>query len=137
MPTTTSIIPIPPAPFTLAHHAWKAGANAEHIATSMSADANPAAKLLTFGFSDGRYRKPDPEECGGIMKMSYFPGGKPEDLGTSPCGGGGGGALFILAVRYTSTIGVSQFEKLLSTMSRDVFEVDSSSRVSLQVVKVS
>jgi hypothetical protein len=50
----------------------------------MSAEAKPAAKLLTFGLNDGRYRKPLPEECGGIIKISYLPGGKPEDLGTSP-----------------------------------------------------
>jgi hypothetical protein len=63
-------IPIPPDPFTPAHHAWTAGANIEPNAQSMRAEANPAAKLLTFGFNDGRYRNPDPEECGGIMKMS-------------------------------------------------------------------
>jgi hypothetical protein len=62
----------------------------------MRAEAKPAAKLLTFGCKDGRYRNPDPEECGGIMKMSYFPGGKPEDLGTSPWGGGGGGFIVVV-----------------------------------------
>jgi hypothetical protein len=66
------------------HHCWTAGFNAEPITTSTRADAKPAAKLLALGFRDGRYRKPDPEECGGIMKISYFPGGKPEDLGFSP-----------------------------------------------------
>jgi len=54
-------------------------------ATSMSAEAKPAAKLLTFGFSDGRYRKPPPEEWSGIIKMSNLPGGNPpDDLGISP-----------------------------------------------------
>jgi hypothetical protein len=77
-------IPIPPEPFTLFHHACTAGANAEPITTSMRAEAKPAAKLLTFGFSEGRYRKPEPDECGGIMKISYLPGGNPEPFGCSP-----------------------------------------------------
>jgi hypothetical protein len=80
----SSIIPIPPDPFTLYHQTWKAGASIDPIATSMRAEAKPAAKLLTLGCNDGRYRKPDPDEWGGIMKMSYLPGGKPDDLGTSP-----------------------------------------------------
>lgn len=61
----------------------------------MSAEAKPATKLLMFGLRDGRYRKPEPAECSGIMKMSYLPGGRPLPavvLGASPCGGGGGGA---------------------------------------------
>jgi hypothetical protein len=86
---------MPPDPFTLFHHAVTAGAKAEPMTTSMSADANPAAKLLVFGFIDGRYRKPEPEECGGMMKMSYLPGGRPEDFGLSPWGGGGGGAFMV------------------------------------------
>jgi hypothetical protein len=56
------IIPIPPDPLTLYHQAWKAGANIDPIATSIRAEAKPAAKLLIFGCRDGRYRKPDPEE---------------------------------------------------------------------------
>jgi hypothetical protein len=55
----------------------------------------PAMKLFHCGLSDGRYRNPDPAECSGMMKTSYFPGGRPEPpavvLGFSPCGGGGGG----------------------------------------------
>lgn len=66
--------------------------------TKTNADAKPAAKLLAFGLSDGRYRKPDPAECGGMMKTSYFPGGRfvCEVFGFPPCGGGGGGAPFIV-----------------------------------------
>jgi hypothetical protein len=75
---------MPPDPFTLFHHDFTAGVKAEPMTTSRSADANPAAKLLVFGFIDGRYRKPEPEACGGIIKMSYFPGGRPEDFGFSP-----------------------------------------------------
>merc|ERR1711964_165010 len=101
-PTPTAnmsiIIPAPPAPFTLFHHAWTAGARADPITTSISADANPAAKLLTFGFSEGRYRKPDPAECSGMMNISYFPFGRPEVLGFSPCGGGGGGFMMVVFV---------------------------------------
>lgn len=80
-----------------------AGAKAETSKRHTIPEAKPAAKLLTFGFSDGRYRKPEPDECGGIMKISYFPGGKPEDVvpavdfGASPCGGGGGGGPLIVA----------------------------------------
>ncbi len=74
---------------------------ADPIRTHSRADANPAAKLLTLGCNDGRYRKPEPDECGGMMKISYFPGGNPEavvpavDFGAAPCGGGGGGVLMI------------------------------------------
>ena len=70
----------------------------------MRAEAKPAAKLLTFGFSEGRYRKPEPDECGGIMKMSYFPGGNPDPFGCSPCGGGGGGFIVVVWC-YTSSEG--------------------------------
>lgn len=90
-PIDTMNIPFPPVFLTLFHHNCTVGINADVTATSMRADAKPAAKLLTLGFSDGRYRKPEPEECGGMMKMSYFPGGSPDDLGASPWGGGGGG----------------------------------------------
>ena len=82
-----------PKPWKLSHQARKAGAMLWNRATNIKADANPAKKLLTFGFRDGKYRNPDPAECSGMTKMSYLPGGKPEDdLGAAPCGGGGGGA---------------------------------------------
>lgn len=35
------------------------------------------------------------------MKMSYFPGGNPDDLGTSSWGGGGGGWFISLVRCYT------------------------------------
>jgi hypothetical protein len=62
--------------------------------THAKALANPATKLLMFGWSDGRYRKPAPAECSGMTNMSYRPGGRPPPavvLGFSPWGGGGGG----------------------------------------------
>jgi len=45
------------------------------------------------------------------MKMSYFPGGSPEDLGFSPCGGGGGGGGFIVEWCYTSSRAVCPNQK--------------------------
>jgi hypothetical protein len=80
--------------------------------TSIRAEANPAIKLLAFGCSDGRYRNPDPAECSGITKMSYFPGGSPEDLGTPPCGGGGGGGPSIVTLQPSRT------EEVFSKMPR-------------------
>ena len=62
------------------------------------ADANPATKLLMFGRNEGKYKNPEPAECSGITKISYFPGGRPPDLGAPPwppCGGGGGGWSFM------------------------------------------
>lgn len=32
--------------------------------------ATPAMKLFRWTVRDGRYKKPPPAECGGIMKMS-------------------------------------------------------------------
>jgi hypothetical protein len=89
-------MPMPtfPIPWKPSHHVRKAGAKLWPTTTNIRADANPATKLLTFGCSDGRYRKPEPAECSGMTKMSYFPGGRPPEpwgLGTSPWGGGGGG----------------------------------------------
>lgn len=91
-------MPMPtfPIPWKPSHQVRKAGARLWPTTTNISADANPATKLLTFGCKEGRYRKPEPAECSGITKMSYFPGGRPpdpapEDLGISPWGGGGGG----------------------------------------------
>lgn len=65
-----------------------------HKTTKTRALANPAAKLFKFGRRDGRYKKPDPDEWGGIMNMSYLPGGRLElfvGRGVLPWGGGGGG----------------------------------------------
>lgn len=33
------------------------------------------------------------------MKMSYFPGGRPEDFGAPPCGGGGGGFMIAMSLQ--------------------------------------
>jgi hypothetical protein len=57
-----SIMPGPPELRSPAHHRCTVGSRAWHIATNMRALAKPAAKLLTFGFKLGRYRKPDPAE---------------------------------------------------------------------------
>jgi len=87
-----------PIPWKLFHHVLKAGAMLWPSATRKRAEAKPAMKLLMLGLSDGRYKKPEPAECSGIMKTSYFPGGSPPPavvLGASPCGGGGGGALIV------------------------------------------
>lgn len=63
--------------------------------TTASVVTTPAMKLFHWGLRDGRYRNPEPAECSGMMKISYFPVGRPEPpavvLGFSPCGGGGGG----------------------------------------------
>lgn len=85
-----------PKPWKVSHHVRKAGAMLWNKATIMRAEAKPAKKLLTLGFNDGRYRKPAPAECSGITNISYLPGGRPDDLGASPCGGGGGGALIFV-----------------------------------------
>lgn len=66
------------------------------------AEAKPAMKLLVLVRREGRYRKPEPAECSGMTKMSYFPVGSPDPppavvLGASPWGGGGGGGAAILA----------------------------------------
>jgi len=74
----------PPESRTLCHVALIAGAIDIPIVNIADAQANPAMKLLRFGFKDGRYRKPEPAEWGGMMKMSYLPGGSPDDFGTSP-----------------------------------------------------
>ena len=110
MPTamTRIIMPMLPMPWKLFHQALKAGAMLCPRTTTNSAEANPAAKLLIFGFSEGRYKKPEPEECGGMMNMSYFPGGRlPFELvvrGFSPCGGGGGGGgpLIVVEAAHSS-----------------------------------
>jgi hypothetical protein len=90
-PMMSMVMPMLPSPWKLSHQARKAGAMLWPRTTRIRADAKPATKLLTLGWSDGRYRKPEPAECSGMTKMSYFPGGSPEDLGTPPWGGGGGG----------------------------------------------
>jgi hypothetical protein len=38
--------------------------------TAKRVHATPARKLLRWGWREGRYKKPEPAECGGIMKMS-------------------------------------------------------------------
>lgn len=75
--------------------------------TSTRAEAKPAAKLLTFGLSDGRYKNPEPEECGGMIKISYLPGGRFELVvfGFSPCGGGGGGGPLIVEALQNKNLG--------------------------------
>lgn len=91
-----------PIPWKLVHHDFKAGAMLWNTTTHARALAKPATKLLIFGCSDGRYRNPDPAECSGMMKMSYFPLGRlgPEEvvLGLSPWGGGGGGGGGLIAM---------------------------------------
>lgn len=86
-----------PMPWKPLHQDLNAGAMLWPSTTSTKAEAKPAAKLLTFGWSDGRYRKPEPDECGGIINMSYLPGGRFvfAGFGFSPCGGGGGGPLIV------------------------------------------
>jgi hypothetical protein len=63
-------MPVPPEPLTPTHHACTTGASADPTTTRIKALAKPAAKLLTLGLRDGRYRKPEPAECGGMMKIS-------------------------------------------------------------------
>jgi hypothetical protein len=77
-------MPMSPMPWKLSHHVRNAGAMLWPRTTSISAVANPATKLFMFGCKDGRYKKPEPAECSGMTKMSYFPGGSPEPLGLSP-----------------------------------------------------
>lgn len=79
-----------------------------------------------FGFSEGRYRKPDPAECSGMMKMSYLPFGRPDDLGFWPCGGGGGGGGSIVVewdysarIRTCVQIVVNMFTKNVWRMKFD------------------
>jgi hypothetical protein len=73
-----------PRPWKPSHHVRKAGARVWPRTTRINAEAKPAAKLLTLGLMDGRYKNPEPEECSGMTKMSYLPGGKPEPFGTPP-----------------------------------------------------
>lgn len=97
------------------------------ITTSTRADAKPAAKLLTLGFSDGRYRKPEPAECGGMMNMSYLPGGRfvPEFVvfGFSPWGGGGGGAPLMASGHLEAESGVCAVEKYVVLKQRELGKV--------------
>jgi len=41
------------------------------------------------------------------MKMSYLPSGSPDDLGDSPWGGGGGGALISCLLAWCYPLGES------------------------------
>jgi hypothetical protein len=71
------------------------------------------------------------------MKMSYFPGGSPEDLGFSPCGGGGGGGGFMVERCYTSSRAVCPNQRTVRSVKgigRVLFEADGISTVS-QVVR--
>lgn len=43
-----------PRPWKLSHQARKAGAMLWNTATNIKADANPAMKLFTLGFIDGK-----------------------------------------------------------------------------------
>lgn len=71
------IIPTLPMPWNVDHHCLKAGAMLWPRTTNTRAVAKPATKLLVLVRSEGRYRKPAPAECSGIMKTSYLPGGRP------------------------------------------------------------
>jgi hypothetical protein len=68
-PNKSVVKPVPPMLEPLIH-SFTAGATAWNRATHISAEAKPATKLLTFGCIDGRYRKPEPDECWGMTNMS-------------------------------------------------------------------
>ena len=61
-----------PAPLwlTVCTKAFSIGDSCAHSQHVKKAVAAPAMKLFICGRSDGRYRKPDPDECGGMMKIS-------------------------------------------------------------------
>jgi hypothetical protein len=46
------------------------GESFDHNQQARNALAAPAIKLFTCGRREGRYKKPEPEEWGGIMKIS-------------------------------------------------------------------
>jgi len=52
------------------------------------------------------------------MKMSYFPGGSPDDFGASPCGGGGGG--FMMCV-FSSNLSVEPHRVVSLVRDRSEF----------------
>ena len=74
-PIINKVMPMLPSPWKPFHQTRKAGPMVWHTTTKTRAEAKPAAKLLTLGLREGKYRKPEPEEWGGMMKMSYLPGG--------------------------------------------------------------
>jgi hypothetical protein len=73
MATTPSINSMPkPAPLwlTVCTKAFSIGDSLAQIQQAKKALAAPAMKLFICGRRDGRYRNPEPDECGGMMKMS-------------------------------------------------------------------
>lgn len=65
--TTTAI---PPLATIVANHSLSTGNTIDQIPTANIVQPTPARKLFRCVCSDGRYRNPEPEECGGIMKIS-------------------------------------------------------------------
>ena len=63
------MLPAPPPP-AAAVYTFKIGDNIDHSRTTKRVLTEPAIKLFRWHCKDGRYRNPEPEECGGIMKIS-------------------------------------------------------------------
>jgi hypothetical protein len=67
----TSTNPSPaPLELTVCTKAFSTGDNLTHNQHANNAVTAPAMKLFSCGRNDGKYKKPDPDECGGMMKMS-------------------------------------------------------------------
>jgi hypothetical protein len=66
----TSMPPAPPLWLMAWNHDFIIGSMIFHIYKTTSVQATPAIKLLVCGLREGRYKKPLPAECGGMIKMS-------------------------------------------------------------------
>lgn len=69
-PTTNNKTPTPPLAMTVAIHSFNTGMTNVYTPTANSVHATPAKKLFRCVPRLGRYRNPEPAECGGMMKMS-------------------------------------------------------------------